>query len=321
VLPASLDVTQATAFVTADQSGPNEKLLGAYRLYIDGTTAGIGPGRADVPVSRSDHFVYDSVNVTGLIRGRAGDRLTLALQGFNLEGKGRMMLELHVETADGAKRVIATNSSWSTYNADKIYNPTSTTGGAYKAPREYIDANAVQAGWTMAGFLPGNGWSPAKAQASFGTAMVAKQTLPLSVSYVTPNVTAVSPGVWFIDFGTEVMAGLSITVTNGAKGQQLDLQLGEELTGPHTILVPMRTVSVCWVPAALLLLPMAFAFDAICPSRMPCDPCKTGMAAARHRDIGWMRTLRLLMQLYVCFMFAGQHLPEHFYAGGRDLPP
>lgn len=173
----------------------------------------------------------------------------------------------------------------------------------------------------MAGFLPGNGWSPAKAQASFGTAMVAKQTLPLSVTYVTPNVTAVSPGVWFIDFGTEVMAGLSITVTNGAKGQQLDLQLGEELTGPHTILVPMRTVSVCWVPAAPLLLSMAFAFDAICPSRMPCDPCKTGMAAARHRDIGWMRTLRLLMQLYVCFMFAGQHLPEHFYAGGRDLPP
>ena len=51
----------------------------------------------------------------------------------------------------------------------------------------------------------------------------------------------VGPGRWFFDFGTELMGGLSLTVRGGAEGQRLDIRLSEELTGPHTILYPMRT--------------------------------------------------------------------------------
>ena len=46
-LPADR-VQSATMHVAAAQSGPLEKLLGAYRLYVDGVAIGIGPGRGDV---------------------------------------------------------------------------------------------------------------------------------------------------------------------------------------------------------------------------------------------------------------------------------
>ena len=38
-----------------------------------------------------------------------------------------------------------------------------------------------------------------------------------------------SPGHWFVDFGTEMMAGLTVTVTGGKAGAQMNVRLSEEL--------------------------------------------------------------------------------------------
>jgi hypothetical protein len=43
------------------------------------------------------------------------------------------------------------------------------------------------------------------------------------------EMTLLSPGHWFIDFGTEIMAGLKMTVTGGKAGAKLDVRLSEEL--------------------------------------------------------------------------------------------
>ena len=289
VLPMHFKVAHATAYVTGDQSGSQEKLLGAYRLYIGGITVAIGPGRAPVAVGAADHYIYDTVDVTEPVirsiatsssssspfshsssssstftttnttsttdtntntgKGNGGEQqnvLALGLQGYSDDAirhhDGRMLLELHLVSNDGTRIVVPTNASWLSFSADGVYNPTQTTGGAYHQPREYIDADKVQAGWQTVGFKAGSGWAPATVQPrhSPGT-LTAKSTLPLSVRYVRANVTQLAPDHWFIDFGTEVMAGVHLETTGGAPASQLDLRLGEELISPNTILYPMRT--------------------------------------------------------------------------------
>jgi hypothetical protein len=46
-IPQLPDWASATAFVSAFQDGPNERLLGAYRLYVNGKFAAIGPVRGE----------------------------------------------------------------------------------------------------------------------------------------------------------------------------------------------------------------------------------------------------------------------------------
>ena len=43
------------------------------------------------------------------------------------------------------------------------------------------------------------------------------------------EMTLMSPGHWFIDFGTEIMAGITLTVTGGKVGTKMDVRLSEEL--------------------------------------------------------------------------------------------
>ena len=50
--------THVHALVTAYPSGRQEKLLGAYRLYVNGNVLGLGPGRGEHATSdenRPDH--------------------------------------------------------------------------------------------------------------------------------------------------------------------------------------------------------------------------------------------------------------------------
>ena len=43
------------------------------------------------------------------------------------------------------------------------------------------------------------------------------------------SITLLAPGHWFVDFGTEVMAGLSATVSGGKAGAKMNVKLSEEL--------------------------------------------------------------------------------------------
>ena len=67
-------VKNAEAFVTAAQSGPMEKLLGSYRLYVEGEAVAIGPGRGEVRTAaypageRGANFtMFDALDLTARI--------------------------------------------------------------------------------------------------------------------------------------------------------------------------------------------------------------------------------------------------------------
>ena len=75
------EVSTHTTVITTikEEKHTLEKLLSAYRLYIDGQVVAVGPGRSDNANSGSDHMVYDSVDVTAALN--AARRAALAAIG------------------------------------------------------------------------------------------------------------------------------------------------------------------------------------------------------------------------------------------------
>jgi hypothetical protein len=96
---------------------------------------------------------------------------------------------------------------------------------------------------------------------AFSPSPLPKTTLPLAIDEAVPvALTWVQPGKYFFDFGSELMAGLSLTVdgvrtesndhcrnnspllcAQGASGTTMLVALGEELVDATTVLAPMRT--------------------------------------------------------------------------------
>ena len=135
VVPAPASpITGATAFVSALQDTA-EKLLGAYRLQIEGEALAIGPGRGDVATSAGNHTPYDSMDVTHAVVAAKG-AFAVGLQCFS-RSNGAVLLEMHLEHADGSTSVVATNnaSGWASFDATAAYAPASVEGG-YGAPQE-----------------------------------------------------------------------------------------------------------------------------------------------------------------------------------------
>jgi len=113
VLPAGARVEAALAFATAQpqrslRDHENGKLLGAYKLWVGGALAGVGPGRPgrcgpQLPAGAdcAPEHVFDTLDVTALAAAGAsasGGRLALALAAFAAPGPDapRVLLEVVV---------------------------------------------------------------------------------------------------------------------------------------------------------------------------------------------------------------------------------
>ena len=81
---SSSEVAYATAFATAPQEDNHGRLLGAYKLWVGGELAGVGPGRGDDAVGG---VPYDSLDVTAAVRRAQrtapGSGVALAVQGYH----------------------------------------------------------------------------------------------------------------------------------------------------------------------------------------------------------------------------------------------
>ena len=169
---ATKPVTAAVAFVTA-QLSPHDlpdprlvhndygasmphggtsqpKLLGAYKLYINGVVVGVGPGRR---VNQTQGV--DAIDVTSALRPNAPN--ALGLQGFHKAGLDtpRLLLQLVLTHADGSSTVIATDVNWTAMGANKVFNPTGSSGGwggKSEFPHEFIDVREYPTGWSSPGF-------------------------------------------------------------------------------------------------------------------------------------------------------------------------
>ena len=89
--------------VFVSQDGSLEKLLQAYRLYVNGVVVAVGPGRSNNKNSGKNHSVYDSVDVTSHLRAayaQDGDAaaVTFAIQAYHHDSgpTAMVMLQAHV---------------------------------------------------------------------------------------------------------------------------------------------------------------------------------------------------------------------------------
>eukprot|EP01052_Picozoa_sp_SAG31_P000583 SAG31_NODE_17_length_35773_cov_25.999271_8_plen_501_part_00 len=187
------DVTSATIFVSANQDGTLFKLLSAYRLYVNGKVVSVGPGRSNSANSAVNHTVYDTVDITSELReARAlyGDEasVTFAAQCYHHDGgaDAMFMLQAHVMYTSPSLdlHTIVSDTSWTGYDANAIYNPTGGMGGDVplsstdNQPAEYIDASRVLSGWQESSFKTEAGWQPV-ASRTWMSPPVAKETLPI----------------------------------------------------------------------------------------------------------------------------------------------
>ncbi len=132
--------------------------LGLYELYVNGTLPDdtvLNP--AHTQYDDTVHYrVYDVTNM--LATGKNALAVELGNYFYNCDFYGwmkwsiaayrddpKLLLELHIDYADGTSAVIVTDESWKTYE----YGPT-TYNNVYKG--EHYDARREVDGWTVAAF-------------------------------------------------------------------------------------------------------------------------------------------------------------------------
>jgi len=253
-------VTRLRVKVGAAPTGePEQRVLAAYRLFVNGQDVGIGPGRGDAVVGAPEtpepfpgSFIFDEIDVPAAVLAVGGARLSLALQCYHSDGKAAawVLMEAHAfDEANATLGVVGSGMHWSVYDARFIFRRgRPDIGSAYGRHNEDLDATeyAHVAGWRLPGFAPTatRGWLPAERRAPAITP-VAKRTAPLQVEVGIEPVELVqtAPDHWFFDFGTNRAAGWRLRVPNGTgtawggHGTRLEIRLGEALSaeGARTI--------------------------------------------------------------------------------------
>ena len=192
-----------------------------------------GPGRGPV-VTGASRTTYDTVDLTSIlqsIRNKSSENsygnnnvTVIGLQGFfdNGGSSAGIVFELSsVKSSGPAEVLLATNSSWMTFEATAYFGPSTSTSGSYDQPRENINGGLEQSGWATPAFVVGKAWvnGVVHAQAVSST-IVAKSTDALMIeSGVKPAVVrSVTKNSHFIDFGSEMMGGVTLAVKVSAAG-------------------------------------------------------------------------------------------------------
>jgi len=258
-------VSAATIHVTAVQSDDKQELLGAYRLYLDGTILGIGPGRGDAPHTGpkgagANTTFFDTFRGTGVVdvvNAAAAKHAAIAvgLQCYHYKGDSNagVLFEMKLSFVNGSTVTVRSSSKdgqWLSYDATKAFNPKGETG-RYGAPQEWAISGLMPYGWKFPGFVPSNSqpsWRPAATRVGLTPGLLqtrAKSTLPLQyIPNVRPvSVQRVDKSRYIIDFGTEMMGGLTLHLPEKSfpANTVFKVILGEELESESAVLYPMRT--------------------------------------------------------------------------------
>ncbi|WP_294334186.1 family 78 glycoside hydrolase catalytic domain [uncultured Sphingomonas sp.] len=203
--------------ITASSPEPIRQYV--FRAWVNGRLVGVGPSRSSQPGS---HAYYLGADVTDALR--AGPNAIAALC-FTTEDHA-FQAELVLLHADGSRRVIASGPDWKARDGSAWRPSVGTTGGGYYvAPLEAIDARQEPVGWCDAGYDEG-GWSAALPRPPLPP-LVPERVGPLVVTTEKPASLTRDGSLWRIDFGRELVGGLSLA-TRAKGGERLRISLGEE---------------------------------------------------------------------------------------------
>jgi hypothetical protein len=228
-----------------------QRLLAAYRLFVNGVEVAHGPGRGRQPTNPKFWLdvVSDAVELDGALL--AAGRLSLAMQCYQASptagANGWAMLELRTFDAGGGLLTThATNPDpapaagggpgalgWMAWNADAVFEHNSGLADTAGRLNENLNAGALAkvAGWREVGYVPtaAAGWVVAEARTPQAPP-VPKITQPLQITHGARPVKVITLGSnhWFVDFGHEAMSGIELTVPAATAEMWSAQQLGQQ---------------------------------------------------------------------------------------------
>ena len=209
------DAARATLYATA---------RGLLTVELNGARVGdavLSPGWTDYH-ARIEYATYD---VTALLRRGAnalttilGDGWYAGMVGFDARRRGNhygrepeLLCELHVEYADGAREVIASDARWEATTGPLVYSDL-LMGERYDARRE-----------------PGP-WRPVLTRPRDGVRLVPERAQPIRVTEELRPVSVQrrGPGTHIVDLGQNVVGWARLTVS-GDRGAHVQMRFAEAL--------------------------------------------------------------------------------------------
>ena len=123
--PLATPPRSITVYATAQAT---EKLLGAYKLWVNGVALAEGPGRA----LSSETQAVDVVDADP----SNADALAIAVHGYKQKGGGRILVTTKIVHADGTVDIFGSDATWKANCLDGAARQECCLGGNYHAPRE-----------------------------------------------------------------------------------------------------------------------------------------------------------------------------------------
>jgi hypothetical protein len=253
LVKATLQITaQASPAIGSVDTGNQPKLLGGFKLALDGKFVSMGPGRSLYGLQ-----AVDELDVTELLHhlpansstGGGGSHL-LAISSFHSNqnqthhypwapgaSTPRLALGLRVTTDDGRTEVVVeSDGTWRSFDAEASFNPSGNFGCIwYRAFQENLNMSLMPPGW----WLPtpseahfNDDWVTVQVQPGFEQMLQLKATRPVLMSRGKVTLERRGPGHYIIDCGREIQGGITVRIKAGAatEGQQLTVGYGEEAT-------------------------------------------------------------------------------------------
>jgi alpha-L-rhamnosidase len=223
--------TRAMLYVAA--LGQGEVHLNGKKVGADELAPGWTDYRKTVRYEAYDvtTLLHEGTNALGVMVGngmfnvvKTPHRYTKLANSF---GRPMILLEIHLEYADGHSQIIATDSSWTSSPGSITFS--STYGG------EDYDAQKQQTGWDSPG-SPNKGWANVAVVDGPGGRLQPELALPLRVmkTYQPLSKTEVKPGITVFDLGQN-FAGWPAIEVKGSPGATLKMIPGESLNPDGTV--------------------------------------------------------------------------------------
>lgn len=282
-------IASALVFITANPPLPSHveeghyrppKILGGYKLWVEGTVVGVGPGRARCGPLMNDQGdacaygvgeqPFDGHDVTSLATQSPDSTIDVFIVGYGLQhglnGGPKVQCQLRLTYTDGTTDVLNTGgagAAWAAFDANSVYNPQGNSGCVwYDYPRENFNVSAAPPNTPLAtqhvaqnsSIGAASAWHDAVVQPHFLRELVPKPTAPIQVSeepLSSVRVVQVGPGRFFFDLGRELQGGVVLSVTLPAllaaaspQDRTVVVTVAEELAngvGSEQIMFPPRT--------------------------------------------------------------------------------
>ncbi len=232
-------VEKAFASVSAASGKTTRQYV--YDFYVDGSLAGVGPGRSD-----GTYVFYNNYDITNLIKNDPSKPHTVGAICYT-EDVGSFLCQIHLFYTDGTSEIVASTSNpsdWQCLDGDNIFGYNGTSIGSssyYTAAANNMNATLYPFGWESN--KDNSSWNnaiPSEAPFSADT-LIAYPSENMTRTPIKPaSVTKIDDQSYVIDLGKEITGSLLLNI-DMPSSDSITISYGEELNPNGTVKYKLLT--------------------------------------------------------------------------------